>query len=68
MWISTGMGESKNLWLAAVTAAPPVISANRTAPKNTGMRLMKIREAGTSHRPLDRPFEVETLTVSVAMT
>ena len=45
------MGESKNLWLAGVTSDPPVSSARRAVPKNTGMRLTKIKAAGTSQRP-----------------
>ena len=49
IWTTTGTGEAKNLAFCGVTEAPPASSAIRDAPAITGMRLRRIRAAGTAH-------------------
>src|SRR4051812_8178640 len=49
MCVTTGTGEAKNRAFCGVTAAPPVNSVRRAAPAMTGMRLRKIKAAGTGH-------------------
>ncbi len=49
MWMTTGTGEAKNRAFCGVMAAPPVSSVSRAAPAITGIRLRRIRAAGTGH-------------------
>jgi hypothetical protein len=43
------MGEAKKRAFRGVMSAPPVSSVRRTDPAITGIRLRKIKAAGTSH-------------------